>query len=108
MFALLGALVSSFYLVHFKSQVRDESRIDMQLMFGFLGLCNFTFMWPVGVLLHLLHIETMALPEGKEVLAVLTGVSNLLCSSMRDESLTLTTFSRWLSPSWATCSISSL
>lgn len=37
----------------------------MTLFFGFVGLFNILLIWPVGVILHLLGVETFEMPHGK-------------------------------------------
>ena len=74
--ALLSAAIAAMYLVLFKRRVRDESRVDMRLLFGFMGTLNGVCMLPVGLLLHLLRAERFGLPgNARAVLAILTGVS---------------------------------
>ena len=60
--ALLSALFYALYVTLLKVRIRSESRIDMQLFFGFVGLFNILMTWPIGVILHLTGIETFELP----------------------------------------------
>lgn len=47
----------------------------MQLFFGFVGLFNVLFSWPVGLLLHIAHVERFELPiSNKVVVAILINV----------------------------------
>jgi solute carrier family 35 protein F5 len=41
----------------------------MTLFFGFVGLWNILFMWPVGVLLHFTGVEKFEIPRGGELWA---------------------------------------
>ena len=79
--ALTSALFYAFYTILLKVRIRSESRIDMQLFFGFVGLYNILMCWVVGVILHLAGLETFELPNtGKAVGAILFNVStSLLC-----------------------------
>lgn len=73
--ALLSALFYALYVTLLKVRVREESRVDMQLFFGFVGLFNVLFSWPIGVLLHFAHVERFELPSTRGVLvAVLINV----------------------------------
>lgn len=40
----------------------------MQLFFGFVGLFNLLFMWPLGLILHFTGAETFELPSSSEAL----------------------------------------
>lgn len=73
--ALLSATFYAFYVILLKARIRTESRIDMQLFFGFVGLFNVLCCWPIGILLHLAGVEKFELPSaGQEVIAILVNV----------------------------------
>lgn len=73
--ALFSALFYAMYLIFLKVQIKEESRIDMQLFFGYVGLYNTLLCWPVGLLLHWFGVESLELPGTKEaVLAILVNV----------------------------------
>ena len=75
-FALLSALFYAMYMIFLKVQIKEESRIDMQLFFGYVGLFNISLCWPVALLLHWLGVESLELPGTKEaVIAILINVS---------------------------------
>ena len=77
--ALISALFYALYVTLLKVRIRSESRIDMQLFFGFVGLYNILICWVVGVILHWSGIETFELPNtGTAVGAVLFNVSKSL------------------------------
>ncbi|KAF9452665.1 hypothetical protein P691DRAFT_772113 [Macrolepiota fuliginosa MF-IS2] len=61
--ALISALFYAMYVVFLKVKIKDESRIDMRLFLGFVGLFNLLTCWPVGVLLHWLDVERFQLPD---------------------------------------------
>ncbi|KAJ7808287.1 hypothetical protein B0H14DRAFT_2870877 [Mycena olivaceomarginata] len=62
--ALISALFYAFYVILLKVRIRSESRVDMQLFFGFVGLFNILLCWPIGIFLHLIGVETLELPKG--------------------------------------------
>lgn len=67
-FALLTAVLFAVYLVLLKVRIGQESRVDMQLFFGFLGACTILFLWPVGFILHFTGVETFELPSERRVI----------------------------------------
>lgn len=74
-FALLSALFYALYVILLKVRIKEESRIDMQLFFGFVGLFNILACWPIGVFLHLIGIERLELPyTNKAIVALLINV----------------------------------
>lgn len=62
--ALLSAAFYALYLSLLKVRIKDESRVDMQLFFGFVGLFNIIGCWPLGLVLHLTGIEEFVWPSG--------------------------------------------
>lgn len=66
--ALFSALFYALYVTLLKVRIRVESRIDMQLFFGFVGLFNILFCWPIGVALHLARVERFELPTSSRVI----------------------------------------
>ena len=68
--ALLSALAYATYITLLKVRVGDESRVDMQRFFGFVGLFNVVFLWPGLVLLHCAGGEPFALPPQTRVWAI--------------------------------------
>jgi len=74
--ALLSALFYALYMIFLKVQIKEESRIDMQLFFGYVGLFNILLWWPVALLLHWLGVESLEFPSTNEtVMAILVNVS---------------------------------
>jgi solute carrier family 35, member F5 len=67
--ALLSALFYAFYVILLKVRIRSESRIDMQLFFGFVGLFNTLACWPLGVILHYTGVERFELPTSSRAVA---------------------------------------
>lgn len=50
-----------------KKQVGDESRVNMQLFFGLVGLFNLVLLWPGFVVLHVTGIERFEMPGSAEI-----------------------------------------
>ncbi|KAI6044936.1 hypothetical protein EDC04DRAFT_2637656 [Pisolithus marmoratus] len=79
--ALLSALLYAIYMIFLKVKIREESRIDMQLFFGFVGLFNIFLCWPVGLLLHISGIERLELPSTRQALVALIANMFITLSS---------------------------
>lgn len=60
--ALISALFYAFYVIFLKVKVKVESRIDMRLFLGFVGLFDLLTCWPVGMILHWTGMEKLELP----------------------------------------------
>ncbi|KAF5092969.1 hypothetical protein D0Z00_004317 [Geotrichum galactomycetum] len=66
--ALLSAVVYGLYTTLLKVCIGDnESRINMYLFFGFVGLFNIILLWPVITLFNYLGVETFELPGSLHV-----------------------------------------
>ncbi|KAF9460780.1 hypothetical protein BDZ94DRAFT_1168927 [Collybia nuda] len=79
--ALLSAVFYAFYVILLKVRIRTESRIDMQLFFGFVGLFNILLCWPIGMVLHFTGVEHFELPTTAwVVMAILTNMLVTLSS----------------------------
>lgn len=65
--ALLGALCYGIYSILLKLKVKDDSRIDMKLFFGFVGVFNTVILWPSLVIVHYLGLEIFELPPSKDI-----------------------------------------
>ncbi|KAL7273115.1 hypothetical protein RUND412_004047 [Rhizina undulata] len=65
--ALLGAVAYGLYITLIKVRIKDESRVNMQMFFGFVGLFNVLALWPGIVILHHTGIETFELPHTPKV-----------------------------------------
>ena len=68
--ALLSALAYATYITLLKVRVGDESRVDMQQFFGFVGLFSVIFLWPGLVLFHYIGGEQFELPQQGRVWAI--------------------------------------
>ena len=74
--ALLSALFYALYVILLKVRVRSESRVDMQLFFGFVGLFNLIACLPIGIILHIARVERFEIPDSRKVIvAILISVS---------------------------------
>jgi solute carrier family 35 protein F5 len=81
--ALSSAFFYAVYVVMLKKRIGDESRVSMPLFFGFVGIFNIALMWPVGLLLHFLGIETLQMPSGSLMwTGVLVNMSITFVSDM--------------------------
>ncbi|RDB29195.1 hypothetical protein Hypma_015412 [Hypsizygus marmoreus] len=79
--ALISAVFYALYVILLKVRINSESRIDMRLFFGFVGLFNILICWVLGVILHLTGIEPFELPTtGTAVGAILLNMLITLTS----------------------------
>ncbi|KAI0094984.1 hypothetical protein BDY19DRAFT_915760 [Irpex rosettiformis] len=79
--ALLSAFVYAMYVTFLKVRVREESRVDMQLFFGFVGLFNIVACLPIGLFLHVIHMERFTIPSSKRaVVGILVNMGITLSS----------------------------
>lgn len=60
--AAFSAIMYGVYTIVMKKQVGDESRVNMQLFFGLVGLFNLVLLWPGFFILHWLGIEAFEMP----------------------------------------------
>ena len=68
--ALASALLYGIYTSLMKKRIADESRVDMMLFFGFVGLFNLIFLLPLFPLFHVTGIETFELPPDRKITAI--------------------------------------
>ncbi|KAG8909779.1 hypothetical protein FRC02_007585 [Tulasnella sp. 418] len=68
--AIISALFYALYVTLLKIRIKTESRIDMQLFFGFVGLFNVLTLWPVAMLLNYMGWEVLEWPSGGKTWAV--------------------------------------
>ncbi|ODV91791.1 hypothetical protein CANCADRAFT_75767 [Tortispora caseinolytica NRRL Y-17796] len=59
---LASAMFYGIYTTMLKFKVGDDSRMNMQLFFGCVGLCNALLLWPFLLALHFSGMETLELP----------------------------------------------
>lgn len=70
MLALLGAFFYGIYSTLLKHRVKEESRINMKIFFGFVGLFTLVGLWPTMFLLHYTGWETFELPSTPRVIII--------------------------------------
>ncbi|KAH3676093.1 hypothetical protein WICMUC_002390 [Wickerhamomyces mucosus] len=70
--ALIGALLYGIYTTLLKFRVGDESRINMKVFFGFVGVFNLIFLWPSLIIFDLFGIEKFELPNTTHVLTIIS------------------------------------
>ena len=68
--AFLSAILYGFYAVLMKKRIGDESKVNMPLFFGLVGLFNVILLWPGLVILHFTGVETFQLPPTKRILII--------------------------------------
>ncbi|KAF9975265.1 hypothetical protein BGZ73_001156 [Actinomortierella ambigua] len=66
--ALLSAMFYGCYTVLLKVRIQNESRVNMPLFFGFVGLFNLALLWPVFGILHWTGIEPFELPQDPRII----------------------------------------
>lgn len=65
--SLLGAILYSLYTTLLKYRVGDESKLNFQLFFGFVGAINILTLWPGFFILHFTGIERFELPPTSSI-----------------------------------------
>lgn len=68
--ALSGAFLYGVYSTLLKKRVKDETRINMKIFFGFVGLFNIIFLWPSLILFHFMGWETFQIPKNSHVIII--------------------------------------
>lgn len=66
--ALMSAFFYGCYTVLLKVRIRNESRVNMSLFFGYVGLFNLVLLWPMFGVLHWTGIEPFELPKETKVI----------------------------------------
>lgn len=69
--AAFSSLLYGLYTIVMKKQAGDESRVNMALFFGLVGLFNVVMMWPGFIILHLTGVEPFGLPDTKRVWTII-------------------------------------
>ncbi|KAI8461013.1 hypothetical protein BY996DRAFT_4573984 [Phakopsora pachyrhizi] len=80
--ALSSAGLYAVYVILMKVKVKDESRVNMQLFFGFVGIINLLFFWPIGVLLDYTGLEVFELPKSSKLWV--SVLINAMCTFTSD------------------------
>lgn len=68
--ALTSAVMYGIYTTVMKKRIGDESRADMFLFFGFVGLFNIITLLPGFFIVHFTGIETFELPPTRRILVI--------------------------------------
>lgn len=68
--AFASAVMYGIYTTVMKKRIGDESRADMMMFFGFVGLFNIITLLPGFFVLGLTGIETFELPPTRRILAI--------------------------------------
>ena len=69
--ALASAILYGIYTILMKKRIGDESRIDMLLFFGFVGLFNMIFLWPGFIILHFTGVEPFEIPPTDRIWGII-------------------------------------
>lgn len=81
--AFLSAVMYGLYAVFMKKRISDETRVDMPVFFGLVGLINVLTLWPGLVILHYTGLETFEMPPtGTVTLIILCNSLGSLISDM--------------------------
>lgn len=73
--AFLSAVMYGLYAVFMKKRISDESRVDMIVFFGLVGIINVLILWPGLLLFHWFGIETLEAPPSWNVVFIILGNS---------------------------------
>ncbi|KAK7202537.1 hypothetical protein BZA70DRAFT_285309 [Myxozyma melibiosi] len=69
--SLASAAIYGLYTTLLKLKIGDESRINMQIFFGFVGAWNTVLLWPLIIFNHFSGAETLEMPPTSFVWLVL-------------------------------------
>lgn len=68
--AFVSAVLYGFYTVFMKAKIGDETKVNMPLFFGLVGLSNVLLLWPGFIILHFTGIEPFELPPTSRILNI--------------------------------------
>ncbi|KAF2272696.1 uncharacterized protein EI97DRAFT_385244 [Westerdykella ornata] len=68
--AFVSAVLYGFYAILMKKRIGDESKVNMPLFFGLVGLFNVILLWPGFILLHWTGVEPFELPPTNRILTI--------------------------------------
>lgn len=80
--ALLGALFYGIFSIVLKYKVKEDSRVDMKLFFGFVGVFNIVIFWPSIVVANYFGFETFELPPNGKIWSII--IFNCFISFLAD------------------------
>ncbi|OAQ26677.1 hypothetical protein K457DRAFT_34290 [Linnemannia elongata AG-77] len=81
--ALMSAVFYGCYTVLLKVKIQNESRVNMSLFFGFVGLFNLVLLWPMFGVLHWTGIEPFELPADTKVVWMI-GINAIIGTFVSD------------------------
>ncbi|KAF9923454.1 hypothetical protein FBU30_006515 [Linnemannia zychae] len=81
--ALMSAMFYGCYTVLLKVKIQNESRVNMPLFFGFVGLFNLVLLWPMFGVLHWTGIEPFELPSDTKVIWMI-GINAIVGTFVSD------------------------
>ncbi|XP_034943896.1 solute carrier family 35 member F5 [Chelonus insularis] len=61
-----SAFLYALYIVFLNRSVDHEDRMDLPMFFGFIGLFNLTFLWPLFFIFHYGHWEEFEWPNSRQ------------------------------------------
>ena len=61
--AIISALIYSFYVTGLKIKIGDETKVNMFLFFGFIGILNLSILWPGIMILNTANLEKLVWPD---------------------------------------------
>ncbi len=68
--ALASAVMYGIYTTVMKKKIGDESRVDMFMFFGFVGMINIIALLPGFLVVHFTGIERFELPPTRRILVI--------------------------------------
>ena len=80
--AFISAIMYGLYAVFMKKRIDDESRVNMPIFFGLVGLINVFLLWPGFFILHYTGVERFEMPPTAWVTTIV--LSNSLASLVSD------------------------
>lgn len=84
--ALLSAVIYGIYATTMKKRIGDESRVNMPLFFGFVGLFGAVVLLPGFPILHFTGIEKFELPPSRHVIVIiLVSLMSRTCAFADEE-----------------------
>ena len=69
--ALISAVMYGLYAVFMKKRIGDESRVNMPIFFGLVGLLNVLLLWPGFLVLHFTGIERFEMPPSARIWTII-------------------------------------
>jgi drug/metabolite transporter (DMT)-like permease len=70
LWCLVSALFYAVYTVTLARRVKDDRKVNMQLVFGFIGLFNAATLWPLFFVLRAVGLEPSQAPTWKDMAAL--------------------------------------